>query len=61
MYIPPTDNTNFQSLHVSKKTLEAIGCSKKELLKNSAIRNTSEKYDVLVKSGGINKVNYESR
>lgn len=59
MYIPPTDNTNFQSLHVSKKTLEAIGCSKKEL-KNSAIRNTSEKYDVLVKSGGINKENYEN-
>ena len=58
MYISPIDNTNFQSLHVSKKTLKAIGCSKKELLKNSAIRNTSEKYDVLVKPGNGEKTEY---
>ena len=43
MYITSIDNTNFQSLHASKKTLKAIGCSKKELLKNSAIRKAAEK------------------
>ena len=51
MYISPIDNTNFQSLHVSNKTLKAIGCTRKELLRNRSIREASEKYDVLVKAG----------
>ena len=51
MYITPIDNTNFQGLHVSKKTLKAIGCTKNELLNNKSIRDASEKYDVLIKAG----------
>ena len=44
-------NTNFSGLHVSKQTLKAIGCTRKELLSNSSIREASEKYDVLIKAG----------
>lgn len=44
-------NTNFSGLHVSKKTLKAIGCTRKELLRNSSIREASEKYDVIIKAG----------
>ncbi len=44
-------NTNFSGLHVSKKTLKEIGCTRKELLRNNSIREASEKYDVLIKAG----------
>ena len=44
-------NTNFNGLHVTKQTLKAIGCTKKELLENSSIREAAERYDVLIKAG----------
>ena len=46
-----SNNINFNGLHVSKKTLKEIGCTRKELLANSSIREASEKYDVLIKAG----------
>ena len=54
MLVNPTNykyNTSFDSLHVSKKTLKAIGCTRKDLLSNSSNREASEKYDVLIKAG----------
>ena len=44
-------NTNFNGLHVSRQTLKAIGCTRKELLNNPSIREASEKYDVIVRAG----------
>ena len=44
-------NTNFNGLHVSKQTLKAIGCTRKDLLNNPSIREAAEKYDVLVRAG----------
>ena len=46
-----SSDTNFRGLYASKKTLKAIGCTRKELLNNYSIRKASEKYDVLVKAG----------
>ena len=44
-------NTNFNGLHVSKQTLKAIGCTRKDLLRNPSIREAAEKYDVVIKAG----------
>lgn len=52
-------NTNFNGLHVSKQTLKAIGCTRKDLLNNPSIREAAEKYDVLVRAGNRNVEKYD--
>ena len=52
-------NTNFNGLHVSKQTLKAIGCTRKDLLNNQSIREAAEKYDVLVRAGNRDVEKYD--
>ena len=52
-------NTNFNGLHVSKQTLKAIGCTRKDLLNNPSIREAAEKYDVLVRAGNRDVEKYD--
>ena len=52
-------NTNFNGLHVSKQTLNAIGCTRKDLLNNPSIREAAEKYDVLVRAGNRDVEKYD--
>jgi hypothetical protein len=51
MQITPINenNTNFQGLHVSKQALKIMGTSRRALLKNPAIKEAADKFEVLVK------------
>ena len=45
--INKSNNTNFNSLYASKKTLKAIRCTRKELLSNRSIREAAENRPLL--------------
>lgn len=42
------NNTNFQSVNVSKKTLRTLGCTREELLNNDFIQKISKDHDIRI-------------